>query len=88
MNKLILNLRDWLAKGDWEAEDFSYSTFWVQSHGLPWPILTDENAKKVATKVGKLLEVQKRKLGVHSNLHFLCFKVDDKIDQSLPVGFF
>ena len=50
-------LKRWSPDLTWQEVEFSSSTIWVQVHGLPTLWRTEENLRKVGSKVGSILDV-------------------------------
>ena len=64
---------------------FSYSPFWVQILGLPFENMTEEIRKDIGSKIGRVLEVDKRAMQV-DQAKFLRIRVEVPIDKSLRRG--
>ncbi|PON38183.1 hypothetical protein PanWU01x14_314760 [Parasponia andersonii] len=56
--------------------DFSTTTFWVRILGLPRELISDKNARKIATKLVKAVDVDKNSLGIFSEAGFMQIRVD------------
>ena len=50
-------LKRWSMDLTWQEVDFSTSTIWVQIHGLPTLWRSEENLRRIGSKVGTVLEV-------------------------------
>ena len=64
---------------------FSHSPFWVQILGLPFENMTEEIWKDVGSKIGRVLEVDKRAMQV-DQAKFLRIRVEVPIYKSLRRG--
>lgn len=51
LNRMI-SLQEWKHDGAVLEIDFSWVPFWVQLHGLPLGLMTEENASKIAAQIG------------------------------------
>lgn len=52
-----LVIKKWSSNLTWQVVDFSSSTVWVQIHGLPALWQTEENLRKIGSKIGSVSEV-------------------------------
>ena len=52
-----LVLKKWSPELTWQEVDFSKSSLWVQVHGLPPLWRTEDNLKRIGSKVGLVLDV-------------------------------
>ena len=50
-------LKRWSSDLTWQEVDFSTSTIWVQIHGLPSLWQTEENIRKIGSKMGAVMEM-------------------------------
>ena len=50
-------LKQWSLELTWQEVEFSTSTLWVQIHGLPTLWRSEENLRRIGSKVGTVLEV-------------------------------
>ena len=50
-------LKRWSSDLTWQEVDFSTSTIWVQIHGLPSLWQTEENLRKIGSKMGSVIEM-------------------------------
>ena len=73
-----LILKEWPQNENWEGERFASTLLWVQAHGLPVPFVSNENAKRVAKKVGVLKELHRGR-----KLLFLRFRVEVSVSNPL-----
>ena len=51
-------LKRWSPDLTWQEVDFSTSSIWVQVHVLPTLWRTEENLRKIGSRVGAVLEVK------------------------------
>ena len=52
-----LILKTWNPEVTWQEVDFSSSTFWVQVHGLPTQWNTENNLRKIGSRLGEVIEI-------------------------------
>ena len=50
-------LKRWSPELTWQEVEFSTSTLWVQIHGLPTLWRSEENLRRIGSKVGTVMEV-------------------------------
>ena len=50
-------LKQWSLELTWQEVEFSTSTLWVQIHGLPILLRSEENLRRIGSKVSTVLEV-------------------------------
>ena len=50
-------LKRWSPELTWQEVEFSTSTIWVQIHGLPTLWRSEENLRRIGSKVGTVMEV-------------------------------
>ena len=50
-------LKQWSLELTWQEVEFSTSTLWVQIHALPTLWRSEENLRRIGSKVGTVLEV-------------------------------
>ncbi|XP_040996158.1 uncharacterized protein At4g02000-like [Juglans microcarpa x Juglans regia] len=48
-------LKEWLPRHSLQEVDLRYLAFWIQIHGLPLELVTQENAEKIGRVIGNLL---------------------------------
>ena len=65
--------------------NFSHSPFWVQIWGLPFENMTEEIGKDIGSKIGRVLEVDKRAMQA-DQAKFLRIRVKDPIEKPLHRG--
>ncbi|KAF3952870.1 hypothetical protein CMV_021626 [Castanea mollissima] len=64
---------------------FSHSPFWVQIWGLPFENMAEEIGKNIGSKIGRVLEVDKRAMQA-GQAKFLRIRVEVPIDKPLRRG--
>jgi len=64
---------------------FSHSPFWVQIWGLPFENMTEAIGKDIGSKIGRVLEVDKRAM-LADQAKFLRIRVEVQIDKPLRRG--
>ena len=52
-----LVLKKWSSDLTWQEVDFSTSTIWIQIHGLPNLWRTEDNLKRIGSKIGSVVDV-------------------------------
>lgn len=52
-------VRDWPPGSSLHEINLKMSIFWVQIHGLPLEYMTNQNAEKIARKLGNFIQVEK-----------------------------
>ena len=83
-----LIIKKWSPDITWQEVDFSSSTFWVQVHGLPALWSTEDNLKRIGSRLGKVIEMDL--VGEPGSVwkKFLRIRVDIPIEKPLLPGFF
>lgn len=64
---------------------FSHSSFWVQIWGLPFEHMTEEAGKDIGSKIGRVIEVDKRSLQA-DQAKFLRVRLDLPIEKPFRRG--
>nr|POE84978.1 hypothetical protein CFP56_78419 [Quercus suber] len=64
---------------------FSHTPFWVQIWGLPFENMSEDIGKEIGSKIGRVLEVDKRALQA-DQAKFLRIRVEVQIDKPLRRG--
>ncbi|KAL7212218.1 hypothetical protein ACSBR2_014983 [Camellia fascicularis] len=67
--------------------DFSFSSFWVQVHGLPMEKMTRRNGQIIGQSIGRLIGVEAPRDGLLLTYNFLRIKVDMNVTLPLSRGF-
>ena len=75
-----LVIKRWSSDQTWQEVDFSTSSIWVQIHGFPMLQRTEENLRKIGSKVGFVLEVDL--IGDSNGARKKFLKVRVKVDIS------
>ena len=64
---------------------FSHSPFWVQIWGLPFENMTEDIGRDIGSKIGRVLEVDKRAIQTNQ-AKFLRIRIEMQIDKPLRKG--
>ncbi|KAK3014545.1 hypothetical protein RJ639_008319 [Escallonia herrerae] len=78
-------VRDWPPHLNLEEIDFSKSSFWIRVTGLPPKLMTKQNATRIGSKIGKVMEVDFTAEGNLAWLRFLRIQV--QIDINKPSAY-
>ncbi|KAK2998374.1 hypothetical protein RJ639_022626 [Escallonia herrerae] len=81
-------VRDWPPHLNLEEIDFSKSSFWIHVTGLPPNLMTKQNAKRIGSKIDKVMEVDFTAEGNLAWLRFLRIQVQININKPLHTGFY
>lgn len=54
----LLNLQRWIPEASVFEIDFAWVPFWVQLHGMPFGSMSMENASKIASQIGKIVDIE------------------------------
>lgn len=68
--------------------DFSTTQLWVQIHGLPMKLMSNDNARLVGNRIGVTIDLDKKNNWIFFPGKFLRVKVEVKISKPLLCGFF
>ena len=85
-NNLLLLCR-WRKSLTSKNISFSHSPFWVQIWGLPFENMTKDFGREIGSKIGKVLEVDKRAIQA-DQAKFLRIRVEVQLDKPLRRGGF
>ncbi|KAK2993518.1 hypothetical protein RJ640_025528 [Escallonia rubra] len=80
-------VRDWPHQLNLDEIEFKQSPFWIRVMGLPPILMTKQNAEKIGSKIGKVLEVDFTADGNLAWLRFLRIQVQIDISKPLHTGF-
>lgn len=80
-------LKEWLPGLSIHEVQLNTSVFWVQVHGLPLEMLTNQNAEHIGKVLGNLIEVDKASIFGVALRRYLRVKVEMNIEKPLPDGF-
>lgn len=83
----LLCLHRWTPEFTVHEIDFTYSPFWIQIHGVPLDGISKENARRIASKVGEVEEVEDPFMGYKLARGFMRARVNVDITKSLITGF-
>lgn len=83
-----LNLQEWRPDLSWEEVDFSWSTFWIQVHGLPLLWQNQESLERIGKRAGKFKDVDFIGEGNYQCRLYICIRVDINTTKPLFPGFF
>ncbi|KAK3022602.1 hypothetical protein RJ639_045753 [Escallonia herrerae] len=80
-------VRDWPHQLNLDEIEFTQSPFWIRVKGLPPILMTKQNAEKIGSKIGKVLEVDFTADGNLAWLRFLQIQVQIDITKPLHTSF-
>lgn len=88
INGAHLVLKKWDPNLALEDIDFTFSSFWVQVHGLPLKYLNRTNVEKIGNLIGSVNKVQEEVKQNLAGLRFLRFNVELDTTKPISSGFF
>ena len=64
---------------------FTHAPFWIQVWGLPFEYMTEEAGRNIGSKIGRVMEVDKRSLQA-DQAKFMCVRIELPIEKPLRRG--
>ncbi|PON40304.1 Zinc knuckle CX2CX4HX4C [Trema orientale] len=88
INRELFVVKDVLLRMSIREMNFSTVFFWVRFLGLPRDSISEANVQLIAAKIGRLVEIDKRSLGIFFSGNYVRARVEIIVHKPLAASFF